>query len=95
MKVRNLGNAPLGIEGRVEFYSGDAKTPTAVTTLARSTLLTEPSADGVINAELPPATALPSGHYRMRAVLDFGGDHYIGAERDIDIARESVHVPQR
>src|SRR5262249_26944578 len=98
VKVRNLGNAPLGVEGRIEFYSGAAQTPAAVTTLSRSTVLTEPSPDGTITAELPPAAALPAGHYRVRAILDFGGDHYIGAERDIDLARgdrEPVHGPQR
>lgn len=96
IKVRNLGNAPLGVEGRVEFFTGAAEQPVAVTPLARTTVLTEPSPSGVIETDLPAAGALPSGKYRVRAVLDFGGDHYIGAEREIEIAREGPpHVIQR
>lgn len=96
IKVRNLGNAPLGVEGRVEFFNGLADQPVAVTPLARTTVLTEPSSSGIIETELPSAGTLPSGKYRVRAVLDFGGDHYIGAEREIEIAREvPQHVMQR
>jgi len=96
IKVRNLGNAPLGIEGRIEFFNGSADQPVAVTTLARTTVLTAPSPAGVIETALPSADSLPTGRYRVRAVLDFGGDHYIGAEREIDVAREvPQHVLQR
>lgn len=89
VKVRNLGNAPIGVEGRVEFYRAGVEPPVAVTPLARTTVLTEPSADGLIQTDLPAATVLPSGRYRVRVILDFGGDHYIGAEREIDLAREA------
>lgn len=87
VRVRNEGNCPLGIEGRIEFLAPGASQPTATTTLPRWTLLTEPSPDGVLMSQLPPPDALPSGTYRVRVILDFGVDHYIGAEREISITR--------
>jgi hypothetical protein len=89
VKVRNEGNAPLGIEGRLEFFAPGATTPTATAAVPRGTLLTEPSLEGILTSRLPPPVALPSGHYRVRAILDFGADHYIGAERDVDLVREA------
>jgi hypothetical protein len=89
VKVRNDGNAPLGIEGRLEFFAPLATTPAATVAIARRTLLPEPSRDALLMATLPAPDALPSGRYRVRAVLDFGADHYIGAEREVDIAREA------
>lgn len=91
VRIRNDGNCPLGIEGRIEFFAPGASMPTATTSLARWTLLTEPSPDGVLVSQLPPADALPSGPYRVRVILDFGVDHYIGAEREVSITR-SVQV---
>lgn len=88
VRVHNEGNAPLGIEGKVEFYAPGTKTPAAVVDLPRATLLTEPSKDGTFGAPLPAAGSLPSGTYHVRAILDFGADHYIGAERDLTITRE-------
>lgn len=87
IRVHNDGNAPLGVEGRVEFYAAGSDAPAATVNLSRSTVLTEPSREGILTTALPPATAVPSGHYRVRAILDFGGDHYIGAEREVDIVR--------
>jgi len=89
VKVRNDGNAPLGIEGRLEFYSGSARAPVAGIDLPRATLLTEPFVEGFLTAKLPPASALPPGRYRVRVVLDFGGDHNLGAEREVDIVGPS------
>jgi hypothetical protein len=85
--VHNDGNAPLGIEGRVEFFAPGATTPTATSDVARTTVLTEPYLDGILTAALPSPAVLPSGRYRVRAILDFGGDHYIGAEREVEIVR--------
>jgi hypothetical protein len=87
VRVRNDGNSPLGIEGHVEFYAPGATAPTATADLPRSTLLTEPSVEGLFGVTLPPAATLPSGHYVVRAILDFGTDHYIGAEREVDLVR--------
>jgi hypothetical protein len=88
VRVRNDGNSPLAIEGRIEFFAAGRSEPIAQSDLARRTLLTEPSRDGILSAHLPPPDVLPSGRYRVRAVLDFGVDHYIGAERDLELRRE-------
>jgi len=87
VKIRNGGNTPLGIEGRFEFVKPGATEPTAVITLARSTLLTEPIVTGVFSATLPDPSALPSGRYLVRAIIDYGADHYIGIQRELDITR--------
>ena len=90
VQVRNDGNSPVAIEGRIEFFAGDASVPLASSDLARRTLLTEPSREGILTARLPAADVLPSGRYRVRAVLDFGADHYIGAERELELRREGL-----
>lgn len=87
VRVRNDGNGPLGIEGRLEFLSPGASSPTATVVIPRATVLTEPSMNGTLTARLPPPLDLPSGRYRVRAVLDFGAAHYIGAEKEFDIVR--------
>ncbi|SRR6266508_1122534 len=88
VKVRNEGNVPLAVEGRLEFFPPGASAPMVTSDVARLTLLTEPSRDGILTSTLPPPGALPSGRYRVRAILDFGADHYIGAEREVQIVRE-------
>lgn len=88
VRLRNEGNAPVGIDGRLEFYAPGAAEPTATVTVPRGTLLTEPSVDGTLTSILPPAAALPSGRYRVRAILDYGAEHFIGAERDVELVRE-------
>jgi hypothetical protein len=88
--VRNDGNAPLGIEGRLEFFAAGATTPTATAIVPRGTVLPEPSTSGILASPLPVPATLPSGRYRVRAILDFGADHYIGAERTFDLVREAA-----
>ena len=95
IKLRNDGNAPVGIDGRLEFYAMGASTPTAVAVVPRGTLLTETSLDGTLTSRLPPVTELPSGRYRVRAILDFGAPHYIGAEREIELIRVSPPIQDR
>jgi hypothetical protein len=87
VRVRNEGNAPLGVEGRIEFLTPGADRALATVTLPRNTLLTEPSVEGVFAAALPAQADLPDGPYLMRAVLDYGADHYIGAEREVVVSR--------
>ena len=94
VKIRNDGNTPLAIEGRFEFVKPGAAEPSAVVTLARSTLLTEPIASGLFSAKLPDASSLPSGRYLVRAIIDYGVDHYIGTQREMDITRELPVVSQ-
>jgi hypothetical protein len=85
--LRNDGNTPLAIEGRFEFVKPGAAAPTAVIALARNTLLTEPILTGAYSAVLPDPEALPSGRYVVRAIIDYGLDHYIGTQREMDIDR--------
>lgn len=86
--VRNDGNTPLAIEGRFEFLKPGAVAPTAVINLARGTLLTEPIASGLFSVKLPDSSSLPSGRYLVRAIIDYGVDHYIGTQREMHITRE-------
>ena len=88
VSLRNDGNAPLAIEGRIEFFASGASTPLSSLTLSRRTVLTEPSRNAVMSAALPGADVLPAGRYRVRVVLDIGTDHYIGAEREVDFVRQ-------
>lgn len=90
VRLRNEGNAPVGVDGHLEFYAPGASAPAARVVVPRRTLLTEPSVEGTLIARLPPAADLPSGRYRVRAVLDFGGPHYIGAEREIELVRAAT-----
>jgi len=87
VKVRNDGNTPLGIEGRLQFFVPGATTPAATIDLPRGTLLTEPVVEGEFGVGLPSPAALPAGRYLVRAVLDIGADHDIGAEREIVLTR--------
>ena len=95
VKLRNEGNAPVGIDGRLEFFAPGASEPTAVVVVPRGTLLTEPSSDGTLISKLPPSSQLPSGRYRVRAILDYGAPHYIGAEREVEIVRAAPETPGR
>ena len=87
VRLQNDGNAPVGVDGRLEFYGAGAETPTAVVLVPRGTLLTEPSIHGTLRAPLPAVHVLPSGRYRVRAILDYGAAHLIGAEREVEIHR--------
>lgn len=95
LKLRNEGNAPVGVDGRLEFYAPGGTAPLATTVVPRGTLLTEPSVEGTIIARLPPASGLPSGRYRVRAILDYGAPHYIGAEREIELVRGDPPIQAR
>ena len=95
LKLRNEGNAPVGVDGRLEFYAPGTSAPAVTVVVPRGTLLTEPSVDGTLIARLPPPAELPSGRYRVRAVLDYGAPHYIGAEREIELVRASTPLPAR
>jgi hypothetical protein len=87
VRLRNDGNTPLAIEGRFEFVKPGETEPAAVVTLARNTLLTEPILTGLFSARLPDAAVLPTGRYLVRAIIDYGADHYLGTQREITIER--------
>jgi len=95
VKLRNDGNTPLGIEGRFEFIRPGATAPAAVVTLVRGTLLTQPILTGLFSVKLPDAALLPSGRYVVRAIIDYGVDHYIGTQREINIERDAPIVGKK
>jgi hypothetical protein len=95
VKVRNDGNTPLSIEGRFEFVKPGQSEPTAVINLARNTLLTEPILTGLFSAILPEPSSLPSGRYMVRAIVDYGVDHYIGTQREMTINRDAPIVGKK
>ena len=95
VKLRNDGNTPLGIEGRFEFIRPGATAPAAVVTLVRGTLLTQPILTGLFSVKLPDAALLPSGRYVVRAIIDYGVDHYIGTQREIIIERDAPIVGKK
>ena len=95
VKLRNVGNTPLGIEGRFEFIRPGATEPTVVVTLVRGTLLTQPILTGLFSVKLPDAALLPSGRYMVRAIIDYGVDHYIGTQREINIERDAPAVGKK
>ena len=43
-----------------------------------ATAVREPILTGLLFAALPPLSLLPSRRYRVRAIVDYGADHYIG-----------------
>jgi hypothetical protein len=88
VSMRNVGNTPVPVDGRVEFLTRGGDPPAAIVTIPRGTLLPERVTTGLFDAPLPPADVLPAGRYLVRAVMDIGLDHYIGAEREIAITRE-------
>ena len=89
VKLRNDGNTPLAIEGRFEFVKPGETEPTAVVPLTRNLLLTQPILTGAYSAKLPDAALLPSGRYMVRAIIDYGVDHYIGTQREMNIERDA------
>jgi len=93
LRLQNSGNTPLPIEGKIEFRRLDEDEPLAVVSLDRGTLFTHPLTTGLFSGRLPDAAALPSGSYKVRAIVDFGGDHYIGVERQVHVVRESPALP--
>ena len=95
VKLRNDGNTPLGIEGRFEFIKPGATEPTAVVTLTRGTLLTQPIVTGLFSVKLPDAALLPSGRYLVRAIIDYGVDHYIGTQREMNIERDAPAIGKK
>lgn len=94
VKLRNVGNTPVAVEGRFEFLPVGGSTPTAVVALPRGTLLPQPLRTGLFSADLPPTVTLPSGRYLVRAIVDIGLDHYVGVQRELDLRREANAAPR-
>lgn len=93
--VRNNGNAPIEVEGRIEFLRPDDDKALATVFIPRATVLTEPIITGILAAPLPDPTQLPSGRYLVRAIIDLGLDHYLGVEQEFNLTREQAIRAQR
>lgn len=93
VKLRNDGDSPLSIDGRFEFVKPGEKKPFTTVMIARCTLVPEPINTGILSAVLPDAATLPSGHYLVRTVLDIGIDRLIGAQKEMDIVRDTPPTP--
>ncbi|HEV8578332.1 MAG TPA: hypothetical protein VGX68_04560 [Thermoanaerobaculia bacterium] len=88
LKVCNLGNAPLGAEGRIEFLRPGASAPAATAVIRRATVLTDPAPCRVLSADLPASSSLPAGKYLVLILLDIGVDHYLGVQKEMEIGRD-------
>lgn len=88
VKVRNTGDGPLGVEGRVEFVRPGGSEPVASVVVPRTTVLTEPIASRRFTVPLPNASDLPPGRYLVRVILDAGLDHYVGVQNVLEIGNE-------
>jgi len=92
--VRNVGNGPVGLEGRIEVLrnaDADSK-PLISAVFPHALVLTEPIATRSLAIALPDLAALPAGHYLMRVVLDLGLDHDFGAQRELVIPDDLTRV---
>jgi hypothetical protein len=95
IRVQNDGNAPLGVEGRVQFLREGQANPIAEVMVPRATLLRDPAPSARFKTALPSADVLPSGRYLVRVILDIGLDHYIGVQREMDIIRSHLTAEAR
>ena len=94
VKVRNDGNAAIGALGRIEFLPpGEGARPISVV-IPRESVFPEPNRTRAIYVQLPDSEQLPSGRYLVRVIFDIGIDHYIGIQKEMDIDRGSVPVPE-
>ena len=89
LTVRNEGNCPLGIEGRLEFLQPGAEKPTDVVVIPRSPVLPEPFNSTTLSVPLRDTQILPSGRYLVRAILDIGADYYLGVQKEMLVSREA------
>lgn len=90
MKVANTGDCPLSVGGRIEFMKDSLATaPLFTLTIPKTTVVTDPVNTAILTARLPATTDLPSGTYLVRAIIDIGLDHYIGAQKVLEITRET------
>jgi hypothetical protein len=88
IRVRNTGDGPVGVDGRIEIFRPGGSEAVASVAVPRATVLPEPVPTRVLSADLPDAHALPDGRYRAVVLLDIGLDHYLGVQRELEIRRE-------
>lgn len=89
----NQGNAPARVEGQFEFYRPGQSVAVGVVPFARSTLLLDPAPARRITVDLPDSEVLPAGRYLVRAVIDIGLDHYLAAQKEMEVAPRPAARP--
>jgi len=85
--LRNDGDVPLRVTGTFEFYKPGEEHLVASVQSRTDPLLPEPINTCEFSTKLPDGSALPSGRYRVRVIVDVGLDYLMGAEKELDIAR--------
>jgi len=83
VSLENEGNAPIAVEGRLEFLRPGTTEIVAAIAFPRTTLLLEPIPRRSITLTLPAPAELPAGRYLVRAIIDLGLDHYLGVQREM------------
>lgn len=85
--LANDGNIPLRVKGSFEFFKLGEDKPVASVAFGGDPILPEPINTCAFDAALPDTHALPSGRYRVRAIVDADLDHLLGVEKELDIVR--------
>ena len=92
--LRNVGNAPVAFQGRIDVLNaGDGKVA-ATAPLQRMTVLTEPISSRLVTVALPDLAALPPGRYVAQVVLDIGLDHDIGVRKELVLPDDLLPTPK-
>ena len=87
IRIANTGNCYLDESGRIEFVKPGTDTVVATAKISRRFIFCEPINTALIKVDLPATHSLPSGRYLVRLIFDIGLDHYIGAQKEMDIDR--------
>ena len=85
--LHNDGNIPLRVTGTFEFYKPGEEQPTAKAQMPAEPLLPEPINTVEFSVPLPSAKELPSGRYKVRAIIDTDLDYLMGVQKELDIVR--------
>lgn len=88
LRLADTGDCPILAQGRIEFLKSGADKPVATVPLPRRIIFCEPVNTALVTANLPDTQSLPSGHYLVRVLIDIGLDHYVGAQKEMDVDRD-------
>ena len=86
-KIENIGNTWCSVRGHIEYLRPGEEEPLTTSALTPGVSLPVPVNPAEYSSLLPSAEELPDGTYLVRSILDFGLDHYVGAQKQITITR--------
>lgn len=89
-KIENTGNTYLPVRGHLEYLRPGEEEPLAESPISPDVSLPAPVNPAGYWSTLPSAEELPDGTYLVRSILDFGLDHYVGAQKQITIKRPEL-----